>query len=80
MGSRLTLWVRRAGPLTQEPTEGVIQRRLHPVVGLSRCAAGEGLPLSGGMADSAIERALDCPARFGHTWPGSGFWPHGHSS
>jgi hypothetical protein len=28
----LTGWVRRAGPLTQESTESVIQRRLYPDV------------------------------------------------
>jgi hypothetical protein len=28
----LTDWVRRAGPLTQESAEGVVQRRLHPGV------------------------------------------------
>ncbi len=30
-----TRWVRRAGPTNQEITEGVIQRRLHAVVGRS---------------------------------------------
>ena len=47
---------------------------------LSRFAAGGGAALRGGVPVSAIERALDCPARFGHTWLGSGIWPHGHSS
>ena len=32
------------------------------------------------MADSTIERALDWPARFGHTWLGSGIGHRGHSS
>src|ERR1017187_9167479 len=49
-------------------------------VGLSRFAAGGGAALPGGVAVSAIERALDWPAHFGHTWLGFGIWPHGHSS
>jgi len=36
-----TSWVRRAGPRTQEKPAGAIRRRLHPVVELSRCAAGQ---------------------------------------
>ena len=49
-------------------------------VELSRCAAGGGDALLGGVAVSAIGRALDWPAHFGHTWLDSGIWPHGHSS
>lgn len=49
-------------------------------VGLSRFAAGRGAALPGGVAVSAIERALDYPAQLGHTWLGSGIWLHGRSS
>src|ERR1019366_5649805 len=54
-------------------------RRRRPV-GLSRFAAGGGAALLGGVPFLAAESALDCPARFGHTWLGSGICPHGHSS
>ena len=39
-----------------------------------------GATLGGGVADPTIERVLDWPARFGHTWLGSGIWHRGHSS
>ena len=49
-------------------------------IGLSRFAAGGGVALLDDVAVSAVERALDFPGHFGHTWLGSGIWPHGHSS